>query len=255
MTLILETVPCLADNYAFLVHDDESGATALFDAPEAFPIQRVLEAKGWTLTDIFITHHHADHIDAVGELVSATGARVTGAQRDAHRLPPLDVAVAPDDLANFAGHAVAVIDAGGHTTGHVAYYMPALGAVFTGDSLMAMGCGRLFEGSAADMWATLTRLCDLPDDTLVCSGHEYTAANARFAKTVDLVNPALEQRIAEISAARTEKRATVPSVLGVEKATNPFLRASNPEVKQGLGMAAASDEAVFAHIRDAKDKF
>jgi hydroxyacylglutathione hydrolase len=255
MTLELETIPCLADNYAFLVHDRKSGATALFDAPETWPIQRELEKHDWQLTHIFLTHHHADHIDGVEELVAGYHPEVIGAARDAHRLPPLDVAVEPGQAFDMWGREVQVIDAAGHTTGHVAYYLPRLGAAFTGDSLMALGCGRLFEGSAADMWATLTRLAALPDDTLICSGHEYTAANGRFALTVDGDNPELKERVELTARARALGTPTVPSSLELEKATNPFLRAADPGLKAGLGMAGAADVEVFAHIRDAKDRF
>ena len=255
MTLELETIPCLADNYAFLVHDGKSGATALFDAPEPWPIQRELEKRDWQLTHIFLTHHHADHIDAVGELVARYHPEVIGAARDAYRLPPLDTAVAPGETYDMWGREVQVIDAAGHTTGHIAYYLPRLGAAFTGDSLMALGCGRLFEGTAADMWGTLTRLSALPDDTVICSGHEYTAANGRFALTVDADNPALKERVELTTRARALGTPTVPSSLELEKATNPFLRASDPGVKAGLGMAAAADVEVFAHIRAAKDTF
>jgi len=255
MTLELETIPCLADNYAFLVHDRKSGATALFDAPETWPIQRELEKHDWQLTHIFLTHHHGDHIDAVEELVAGYHPEVIGAARDAHRLPPLDAAVEPGQAYDMWGREVQVIDAAGHTTGHVAYYLPRLGAAFTGDSLMALGCGRLFEGSAADMWQTLTRLAALPDDTLICSGHEYTAANGRFALSVDAANPALRERVERTARARALGTPTVPSSLELEKATNPFLRASDQEVKAGLGMGDASDVEVFAHIRAAKDRF
>lgn len=255
MTLEIETIPCLSDNYAFLVHDRNSGDTALIDAPEAWPIQAELERRGWSLTDIFITHHHNDHIDGLAELLEQHDARVVGAGRDAHRLPHLDLAVEPGDRVNFAGHEVRVIDVAGHTSGHVAYYLADAGAVFTGDSLMALGCGRLFEGTADDMWASLSRLAELPDDTLVCSGHEYTAANARFALTIEPGNPALIRRAKETEAAQAAGTPTVPSSLALEKATNPFLRAGQAGVKAALGMADASDAEVFAHIRAAKDKF
>ncbi len=255
MTLELETIPCLADNYAFLVHDRKTGATALFDAPETWPIQRELEKQNWQLTHVFLTHHHADHIDGVAELVAAYHPEVIGAARDAHRLPPLDTAVEPGETYDMWGREVQVIDAAGHTTGHVAYHLPRLGAAFTGDSLMALGCGRLFEGSAADMWGTLTRLMALPDDTLICSGHEYTAANGKFALTVDADNPALVKRVERVARARALGTPTVPSSLELEKATNPFLRARAPEVKAGLGMRDAPDVEVFAHIRAAKDAF
>ncbi|MCB1337207.1 MAG: hydroxyacylglutathione hydrolase [Maritimibacter sp.] len=255
MTLELETIPCLSDNYAFLVHDRKSGATALFDAPETWPIQRELEKQGWQLTHIFITHHHADHIDAVADLVAAYHPEVIGAARDAHRLPPLDTEVAPGDTYDLWGRQLWVLDAAGHTTGHIAYYLPRLGAAFTGDSLMALGCGRLFEGTPQMMWDSLTRLAALPDDTLICSGHEYTAANGRFAATVEPGNPALKDRIAQTAKARAMDTPTVPSALGLEKATNPFLRAGDPGLKAGLGMADAADVEVFAHIRGAKDGF
>lgn len=255
MTLEIETVPCLADNYAFLVHDRKSEATALFDAPEAWPIQRELEKHSWQLTHIFITHHHADHIDGVGELVAAYHPEVIGAARDAHRLPPLDTAVEPGQIYDMWGRDVHVLDAAGHTSGHVAYYMPRAAAVFTGDSLMALGCGRLFEGTPDQMWATLKRLMALPDDTLICSGHEYTASNGRFAATIEPDNAALARRIDETARARALNAATVPSSLALEKATNPFLRAGLGEVKAKLGLADASDAQVFAHIRAAKDSF
>jgi hydroxyacylglutathione hydrolase len=255
MTLEIETVPCLADNYAFLVHDRKSGATALFDAPEAWPIQRELEKHNWQLTHIFITHHHGDHIDGVAELVAAFHPEVIGAARDAHRLPPLDTAVEPGDTYDMWGRAVEVMEAAGHTTGHVAYYFPRAHAVFTGDSLMALGCGRLFEGTAEQMWDTLSRIAALPDETLVCSGHEYTAANGRFAATVEPGNAALARRIDETARARALGAPTVPSSLALEKATNPFLRAGLGEVKAALGLNGAPDAQVFAHIRAAKDNF
>ncbi len=255
MTLEIETVPCLDDNYAFLVHDRKSGATALFDAPEAGPIQRELAKHGWKLTHVFITHHHYDHVDGIEELVAAFHPEVIGAARDAHRLPPLSTQVSPGQTYDMWHREVQVIDACGHTSGHVAYYLPRAGAVFTGDSLMALGCGRLFEGTAEQMWETLTRLSALPDDTIVCSGHEYTAANARFARTIEPDNAALAQRAADTDAMRRLGVPTVPSSLALEKATNPFLRAGLPEVKAALGMEGCSDAEVFAHIRTAKDNF
>jgi len=255
MTLEIETIPCLADNYAFLLHDRKSGATALFDAPEAWPIQRELEKKNWQLTHIFLTHHHGDHIDGVAELVAAFHPEVIGAARDAHRLPPLDTAVEPGETYDLWGREVQVFDAAGHTSGHVAYYVPKAGAVFSGDSLMALGCGRLFEGTPSQMWDTLTRLAALPDDTMVCSGHEYTSANARFALTIEPDSTALAERVAQTERARAIGTPTVPSALALEKATNPFLRAGDPAVKAALGMSGAADVEVFAHIRAAKDNF
>lgn len=249
----LVVVPCLSDNYAFLVHNRDTGQTALVDAPEAKPIQDALKAKGWTLTDILITHHHNDHIGAVAEL--RDGARVIGAARDAHRLPPLDVQVADGDTFEVCGVATHVLDVSGHTIGHIAFHMPEPELLFTADSLMALGCGRLFEGTPAQMWESLLKLRALPGDTIVCSGHEYTESNARFALSLDPDNGALISRIEGIKAARAAGRPTVPSALDEETRTNPFLRADDPEMKAAIGMADASDVDVFAEIRARKDKF
>jgi hydroxyacylglutathione hydrolase len=253
MPLELVTVPCLTDNYAFLLHDGATGATALVDAPEAGPIAAELARRGWRLSDILITHHHDDHVAGVAAL--RTGARVIGAAADAHRLPPLDLAVAPGERISVCGEEVDVIDAAGHTVGHVAYHFPRTGAVMTGDSLMALGCGRLFEGTADQMWATLTRLAALPPGTRVCSGHEYAASNGRFAATVDEANPALAERRESIAALRAANLPTLPVPLSVELRTNPFLRAGDPALKAALGMAGATDAAVFAELRARKDRF
>ncbi|MEL6681363.1 MAG: hydroxyacylglutathione hydrolase [Pseudomonadota bacterium] len=249
----LVVVPCLSDNYAFLLHNASTGETALVDAPEAQPTTAALSSRGWTLTDILITHHHDDHIGAVEELRKS--ARVIGAKADAHRLPTLDVSVGEDDVITVCGQTVRVIDVPGHTIGHVAYYMPDAALAFTADSLMAMGCGRLFEGTPAQMWNSLQKLRSLPDDTLICSGHEYTAGNARFAASLDPDNPDLTSRIKRVTDMRAAGDATVPSVLGDEKRTNPFLRADCPEFKTVLGKQSATDVDVFAYVRAAKDKF
>lgn len=255
MPLTLQTVACLSDNYAFLIHDPASGATAVVDVPEIAPIEAALATRGWTLTDIFITHHHNDHIGGVPALRETTGARVWGAAADAHRLPPLDRVVNPGQDLDFAGEPVVVIDVPGHTVGHIAYHLPQSGLVFTGDSLMALGCGRLFEGTAAQMWTSLSALAALPDDTTVCSGHEYTQANAKFALSVDPDNPALKKRAETVARARTDNRATVPSSLAEEKATNPFLRAADPAIRARLDMKNATNSEVFAEIRRRKDSF
>lgn len=255
MPLELVTVPCLKDNYAFLVHDAASGRTALVDAPEAAPIRAALAERGWRLSDILVTHHHGDHVEAVDALRAETGARVWGAAADAHRLPRLDIAVAPGMVLDFAGEAVAVLDVPGHTIGHIAWHFPDSGFLFSGDSLMALGCGRLFEGTAAQMWESLGRMAALPGDTLVCSGHEYTQSNARFALTVDPDNSALIARAARTDAARAAGQPTVPSRLAEEQATNPFLRAGDAAIRAGLGMELAQDVDVFARVRKLKDGF
>lgn len=249
------TIACLSDNYAFLLHDPASGATAVIDVPEVGPIAAALAARGWRLTDIIITHHHDDHIGGVDALRAATGATVWGAAADAHRLPALDRALAPGDEFVIGTITAHVIDVPGHTIGHVAYHVPGAGAVFTADSLMALGCGRLFEGTAAQMWDSLEKLAALPPETLVCSGHEYTASNARFALTIEPDNPALISRIEEITTARAAGLPTVPSVLATELATNPFLRAAQPGIARRLGCDGQDPADVFARIRSLKDSF
>lgn len=249
----LVTIPCRTDNYAFLLHDPATGHVILVDAPEAAPIRAELDRRGWRLDEILITHHHDDHVAAVAGL--RKGARVIGAAADAHRLPPLDLAARPGETLALGPFAVDVIDAPGHTLGHVAYHVPRAGAVFTGDSLMALGCGRLFEGTAADMHGTLARIAALPDGTLVCSGHEYTLGNARFALTVDPGNRALKARNERDRTLRDAGRPTVPSRLDEERATNPFLRADDAAIRAVLGMEDASGIEVLAELRARKDRF
>ncbi|SLN69846.1 hydroxyacylglutathione hydrolase [Roseisalinus antarcticus] len=253
MSLDLVTIPCRADNYAFLLHDGRTGDTALVDAPEAAPVQAELDRRGWRLTDILITHHHADHVDGLEAL--RDGARVIGAAADAHRLPPLDLEVSEGSALTVCGEEVAIYDVSGHTVGHIAFHFPETGVAFTADSLMALGCGRLFEGTPQQMWQSLLKLRDLSPDTLICSGHEYTATNARFALTIEPGNPELISRAGAIDEARAANRPTVPSTLKEEIATNPFLRADVPELKQAIGMDDAPDVEVFAEVRSRKDRF
>lgn len=249
------TIPCRADNYAYLLHDPATGETACIDVPDAAPIHAVLSARHWTLSAILITHHHDDHIHGVDALKAATGAKVWGCGADAHRLPLLDTALAEGDAFAVGGLRVEVLDVSGHCNNHLAFYVPDADAVFTADSLMALGCGRLFEGTPDQMWESLSKLAALPSDTYIYSGHEYTAANARFALTIDPENSALISRAAEISAARAAGKPTVPSLLAEELATNPFLRASNPEIAARIGLPDAEPVRVFAAIRAAKDAF
>ena len=255
MPVEIVTIPCLADNYAFLVHDDASGATALVDVPESAPIVAALDARGWSLSDVWLTHHHADHVQGLAELLARHPATVTGAAKDAHRLPSLDREVHDGDSFDFAGQPVEVLDVSGHTLGHVAFHMPDASAVFTADSLMALGCGRLFEGTAQQMWTSLSRLAALPSDTVVYSGHEYTASNAKFALTIDPHNTDLISRVHAITEARASGIPTVPSTLTLELATNPFLRAADSDIRNRLGMAGATDVEVFTEIRARKDAF
>ncbi len=249
------TIPCLKDNYAFLLHDPSTGETACIDVPDAAPIQAALSARGWTLSTILITHHHSDHVQGVAELVAATGAQVWGCGADAHRLPPLDRTLAEGDTFAIGTLQASVLDVSGHCANHLAFHVPDARAVFTADSLMALGCGRLFEGTPDQMWASLSKLAALPPETLVCSGHEYTASNARFALTIDPGNPALISRVETITAARSRGEPTVPSTLSDELATNPFLRAGDPAIATSLGLPADHPARVFAAIRAKKDAF
>lgn len=248
MALELVTLRCLKDNYAYLLHGADG--TVLVDAPEADSILQALDERGWTLSAILLTHHHDDHIQGVAEIVRATGAMVIGAAADAHRLPPLDLRVVPGEPLEVLGETVSVIDVSGHTMGHVAFHFPDSGYAFTADSLMALGCGRLFEGDAPTMWASLSRLNDLPAETLICSGHDYCAGNGAFALSVDPGNAALRARLESVQAAH---QPCAPATLAIERATNPFLRVT--ELREGLGMSGASDAQVFAQLRRMKDSF
>lgn len=255
MTLTLVTIPCLKDNYAFLIHNPASNETAVVDVPEAGPILQALQDRGWRLDHILLTHHHDDHIAGVAELREKTGAKVVGATRDAHRLPALDQAVKDGDRLQICGEEMSVIDVSGHTIGHIAFLFAASKLAFTGDSLMAGGCGRLFEGAPDVMWQSLSKLAALPPETLVCSGHEYTLSNLRFAAHLEPANPELILRINQDTAAREDGRPTVPSTLATELATNPFLRAPLSALKAAIGQPDASDQENFALIRALKDRF
>lgn len=255
MPLEIVTLPSLSDNYCFLIHDNASGDTAVVDVPEAGVISQALKERGWTLSHAFLTHHHWDHVDGLADLLAEHPAKVVGASADAHRLPALDIEVSEGDSFMLGDEPVQVLDVSGHTVGHIAFYLPQSQAVFTADSLMALGCGRLFEGDADMMWRSLSKLAALPAETVVYSGHEYTAANAKFAVTVDPANPALDARIKSIATERGAGRPTVPSLLSEELATNPFLRATSPEVQRHLGMEGADPAQVFAEIRKRKDNF
>ncbi|MEO9575102.1 MAG: hydroxyacylglutathione hydrolase [Tateyamaria sp.] len=255
MPLEIRTIPCLSDNYAYLAHDPDTGATAAIDIPEAAPIIAALAETGWTLSDVLITHHHYDHVDGLPDLLAAHPARVIGATADAHRLPALDVAVNEGDTVSIGNQTGTVIDVSGHTINHVAFHFPDSHAVFTADSLMALGCGRVFEGTKPQMHASLQKLAALPGDTVVYSGHEYTAANAKFALTIDPDNPALISRVRDVTDKRANGTATVPSLLSEELATNPFLRAHDPAVQANLGLTGANAADVFTEIRTRKDNF
>ena len=255
MPLDIRTIPCLSDNYAFLAHDPETGATALVDVPEATPVLDVLAEMGWTLSDILITHHHWDHVDGLADVLAKHPARVIGAAADADRLPKLDIALAEGDEVRIGSETGTVIDVSGHTINHVAFHFAGSNALFTADSLMALGCGRVFEGTKPQMHESLQKLAALPGDTVVYSGHEYTAANAKFALTIDPDNSDLISRVRDVTDKRASGIPTVPSLLSEELATNPFLRAHDPAIQAHLGMSGANATDVFTELRTRKDNF
>ncbi|MEX0969100.1 MAG: hydroxyacylglutathione hydrolase [Paracoccaceae bacterium] len=255
MSAEIITIPCLSDNYAFLLHDSSSGKTMLVDAPEADPILAAVKAQGWQIDRVLLTHHHPDHVQGLGAIRDAFAPQVAGCAADAHRLPPLDIALTEGDELAIGGLVGRILDVSGHTINHIAWYVPDAQAVFTADSLMALGCGRVFEGTFEQMHESLQKLAALPPETWVYSGHEYTVANARFAQSIDGGNDALAARVSEISATRAAGKATVPSQLVLELATNPFLRAADAGIRTALGMQTATDAAVFAAIRRKKDTF
>jgi hydroxyacylglutathione hydrolase len=253
--LEIELFPCRQDNFGVLVHDPVSGRTASIDAPEEAPILAALERRGWTLTDIFTTHHHQDHIEANLALKAAFDLEITGPKNEADKIPGIGFAFGDGGQFSFAGHTVNVIETPGHTAGHICYYLPEDKLLFSADTLFALGCGRLFEATARDMWQSLSKLKALPDDTVVYFSHEYTLANARFAVTIDPRNSELLARAREIEALRADGKFTCPTTIGLEKRTNPFLRPDDAEIRAHLGMQGAEDWEVFAEIRARKDKF
>jgi hydroxyacylglutathione hydrolase len=246
---------CLKDNYGVLVHDPASGATASIDAPEAAPIEAALKTSGWKLTDILVTHHHADHTQGIAELKRKHKCRVVAAAAEADRIPDVDQTVREGDKVAVGTLSANVIETPGHTAGHIAYWFHADKLAFVGDTLFSIGCGRVIEGTPGMMWKSLLKLRDLPDDTEIYCGHEYTAANIRFARTIEPDNKALAARAAEAERQIAQKLPTIPVTIGEEKKANPFLRADAADVAAGIGMAGKPAAAVFAEIRARKNKF
>ncbi len=246
---------CRRDNFGVLVHDPQSGLTLSIDAPEEGPIREALEREGWRLSHILTTHHHDDHVSANEALKARFGAEIIGPADEAARIPGLDRPVRGGDRFALGAIAVEVIDTPGHTAGEISYFLPGEKALFAADALFSLGCGRLFEGDAAQMWESLQRLRALPDDTMLYCGHEYTATNARFALDVDPGNLLLQERVKEVEALRVQHRATLPVELGREKRTNPFLRADDPELQAAFGMASADPVSVFAALREKRNGY
>lgn len=247
--------PCRDDNFGVLIHDAKTGQTAAIDAPELKPILDILDKRGWDLTHIFTTHHHIDHVEANLDLKARFGLTIIGPHSEADRIPGIDRSVKGGDHFEFAGHRIDVIDCPGHTLGGISYSIPSQKLLFAADTLFSLGCGRLLEGTPDQMWSSLSRLMALPDDTIIYCGHEYTASNAKFALTIDPNNQALIERALEVEQLRAAGKPTLPTTMGREKATNPFLRADDGFIREQLGMANASDAEVFAEIRKRKDNF
>ncbi|MFN3656110.1 MAG: hydroxyacylglutathione hydrolase [Pseudolabrys sp.] len=247
--------PCLQDNYGVLLHDPASGATASIDAPEAAAVEKALKETGWKLTDILVTHHHADHTGGIEVLKSTYKCRVVAPAGEAARIPAVDETVREGDTVKVGNLSANVIETPGHTLGHIAYWFHADKLAFVGDTLFSIGCGRVIEGTPAQMWNSLKKLRDLPSDTEIYCGHEYTLANIKFARTIEPGNPVLAARESQARKQIEEGEPTIPTTIGDEKLANPFLRADLPEVAAAIGMAGRPAVEVFTDVRERKNRF
>lgn len=253
--LNIHLVPCLSDNYAYLVHEPSTNLVAVVDPSEAAPVNAALEKHKLKLTHILNTHHHFDHTGGNLDLKEQHKARIVGPKADRERIPGIDEDVAEGDTWALGAAKSKIFDIPAHTKGHIAFWFEGDKAVFTGDTMFAMGCGRLFEGTPAQMWSSLSKLAALPPDTRVFCGHEYTLSNGRFAVTLEPGNAALKKRMTEVESLRAAGRPTIPSTIGLERETNPFLRPSSAELRKSLGMENADVVEVFAETRRRKDVF
>ena len=253
--LEIHQIPVLSDNYVYLAHDAASGQTAVVDPATTDEVFAALEEKGWTLTHIINTHHHMDHVGGNEVLKNATGCTIVGPRADAERIPGIDIQVGDGDSFALGDSVATVFDVPGHTKGHIAYWFGDSHALFCGDTLFALGCGRMFEGTADQMWSSLSKFLTLPGETQVYCAHEYTQSNAAFAVTVEPDNQALIDRARQIDEMRARGERTVPSSLAEELATNPFLRPDSADLQRTLGMEGADLVSVFAETRKRKDNF
>ncbi|WP_208435493.1 hydroxyacylglutathione hydrolase [Bartonella phoceensis] len=253
--MLIEQFICREDNFGVLIHDEKSGMTAAIDAPESKAIHNALKRRNWTLNTIFVTHHHYDHVEALAELKQVYNAIVVGPAAEKDKIHHLDQILQPDEKLIFGSHTLLALSTPGHTLGALSYYLPEENLLFSGDTLFSLGCGRLFEGTPAQMLDSLKKLRQLPDETLLYCGHEYTKTNALFALTVDPHNQKLHQRIKDIFLLSEKNAMTLPVTLGQEKAINPFLRWDDKNLRENLAMKDATDEEVFSEIRKRKDNF
>ncbi|MEO9336586.1 hydroxyacylglutathione hydrolase [Mesorhizobium sp. SB112] len=255
MAIRIEQFICRSDNFGILMHDEESGRTAIIDAPEEGPIVAAIERTGWKPDLLLITHHHKDHVEANLALKEKFGLKIIGPKDEDDKIPGIDESVSEGSIIPFGKHEIKVIDTPGHTAGHISYHIPSAKLAFTADTLFALGCGRLLERGPEVMLKSLRKLAALPPETVVYCGHEYTQTNARFALTIDPGNSELQTRAKKIDAQRAAGEMTLPTTIGEELATNPFLRWDDSQIRANLGLENASDDAVFAEIRKRKDNF
>lgn len=251
----IRLVPCLSDNYAVLLHDSVTEATAVVDAPDGAAIIAAADAAGWSITEVLVTHHHADHVQGIPALKARYGATVVGPRQEAEAIPGIDAVVEDGDPVAVGGLVGRVLETPGHTRGHVVYLFEDEHLLFSGDTLFSLGCGRAFECEPAVLWRSLARLRALPGDLSVYCGHEYTLANARFALSVDPGNGDLRAFVARVEQARAQGLPTVPSLLADEVKANPFLRADDAVIAAGLGLAGAEPDVVFTELRERKNNF
>ncbi len=252
--LQIHQFPCLSDNFGVLIHDPDRGVTASIDAPDAAQVRAALAETGWKLSSIFTTHHHGDHTAGNLALKQETGCVIIGPREEAARVPGIDTQVGEGDAFRFGNHQVHVLDTPGHTAGHVSYWMPSAASAFVGDTLFAMGCGRVIEGTMEMMWMSLSKIARLPPATQLYCGHEYTVANAKFGLTIEPENEKLKARFGEVQALRAAGKATLPTRVDVELETNVFLRPHVPAIRKRLGMEGAQDWQVFGEIRERKNR-